>query len=88
LGVPNRPYRDKKVVSVFVRFSAASSVVPLIAVAAVILGRFIRKYSKMFKIKLPKQVVVEETIQGISIELSPMNGTEIARYNGKSKRSR
>jgi hypothetical protein len=30
------------------------------------------------------QVVVEETMQGISIvKLSPMNGTEIARYNGK-----
>jgi hypothetical protein len=37
---------------------------------------------------LPKQVVVEETMQGISIvKVSPMNGTEIARYNGKLKKS-
>jgi hypothetical protein len=33
------------------------------------------------------QVVVEETMQGISIVKVSMNGTEIARYNGKLKKS-
>jgi hypothetical protein len=43
------------------------SVVPLVAVAAVIFCRFIRKFAKVFKIA-ESQVIVEETMQGISID--------------------
>lgn len=61
------------------------SVVPLIAVAAVIFGRFIRKYSKKVQDQVAEsQVIVEETMQGISIVKAFANEWyEIARYNGK-----
>ena len=43
------------------------AVVPLVAVAAVIFGRFIRKYSKKTQDQVAEsQVIVEETLQGIS----------------------
>ena len=63
------------------------SVVPLVAVAAVIFGRFIRKYSKNVQDKVAEsQVVVEETMQGISIVKAFANEWyEIARYNEKIK---
>jgi ABC-type multidrug transport system fused ATPase/permease subunit len=63
------------------------SVVPLVAVAAVIFGRFIRKYSKNVQDKVAEsQVIVEETMQGISIVKAFANEWyEIARYNGKIK---
>ncbi|RTZ05783.1 ABC transporter ATP-binding protein [Flavobacterium sp. GSP6] len=63
------------------------SVMPLVAVAAVIFGRFIRKYSKNVQDKVAEsQVIVEETMQGISIVKAFANEWyEIARYNGKIK---
>jgi ABC transporter fused permease/ATP-binding protein len=63
------------------------SVVPLVAVAAVIFGRFIRKYSKKVQDQVAQsQVVVEETMQGISIVKAFANEWyEIARYDGKIK---
>ena len=63
------------------------SVVPLVAVAAVIFGRFIRKYSKSVQDKVAEsQVIVEETMQGISIVKAFANEWyEIARYDGKIK---
>ncbi|MFV8367841.1 ABC transporter ATP-binding protein [Flavobacterium sp. XS1P27] len=63
------------------------SVVPLVAIAAVIFGRFIRKYSKNVQDKVAEsQVIVEETMQGISIVKAFANEWyEIARYNGKIK---
>ena len=63
------------------------SVVPLVAVAAVIFGRFIRKYSKKVQDQVAEsQVIVEETMQGISIVKAFANDWyEIARYNGKIK---
>ena len=63
------------------------SVVPLVAVAAVIFGRFIRKYSKSVQDKVAEsQIIVEETMQGISIVKAFANDWyEIARYNGKIK---
>ena len=63
------------------------SVVPLVAVAAVIFGRFIRKYSKNVQDKVAEsQIIVEETMQGISIVKAFANEWyEIARYNGKIK---
>lgn len=63
------------------------SVVPLVAVAAVIFGRFIRKYSKSVQDKVAEsQIIVEETMQGISIVKAFANEWyEIARYNGKIK---
>jgi ABC-type multidrug transport system fused ATPase/permease subunit len=61
------------------------SVVPLVAVAAVIFGRFIRKYSKKVQDQVAEsQVIVEETMQGISIVKAFANEWyEIARYDGK-----
>lgn len=61
------------------------SVVPLVAVAAVIFGRFIRKYSKNVQDKVAEsQVIVEETLQGISnVKAFANEWYEIARYNGK-----
>jgi ABC-type multidrug transport system fused ATPase/permease subunit len=58
------------------------SVVPLVAVAAVIFGRFIRGYSKKVQDKVAEsQVIVEETMQGISIVKAFANEWyEIARY--------
>ncbi|MFV8375864.1 ABC transporter ATP-binding protein [Flavobacterium sp. LB1P71] len=63
------------------------SVVPLVAVAAVIFGRFIRKYSKNVQDKVAEsQVIVEETMQGITIVKAFANEWyEISRYNGKIK---
>src|SRR6187402_2357585 len=61
------------------------SVVPLVGVAAVIFGRFIRKYSKKVQDQVAEsQVVVEETMQGISIVKAFANEWyEIARYKEK-----
>lgn len=61
------------------------SVVPLVAIAAVIFGRFIRRYSKKVQDMVAEsQVIVEETMQGISIVKAFANEWyEIARYNGK-----
>lgn len=63
------------------------SVVPLVAVAAVIFGRFIRSYSKRVQDTVAEsQVIVEETMQGISIVKAFANEWyEIARYKGKIK---
>ncbi|WP_298224835.1 ABC transporter transmembrane domain-containing protein [Flavobacterium sp.] len=63
------------------------SVVPLVAVAAVVFGRFIRRYSKKVQDQVAEsQVIVEETMQGISIVKAFANEWyEIARYNGKIK---
>ena len=61
------------------------SVVPIVAVAAVIFGRFIRKFSKKVQDQVAEsQVIVEETMQGISIVKAFANEWyEIARYKGK-----
>jgi ABC transporter fused permease/ATP-binding protein len=63
------------------------SVVPIVAVAAVVFGRFIRKYSKKVQDQVAEsQVIVEETMQGISIVKAFANEWyEIARYDGKIK---
>lgn len=63
------------------------SVVPLVGVAAVIFGRFIRKYSKKVQDQVAEsQVVVEETMQGISIVKAFANEWyEIERYQTKIK---
>jgi ABC-type multidrug transport system fused ATPase/permease subunit len=63
------------------------SVVPLVGVAAVIFGRFIRKYSKKVQDQVAdSQVVVEETMQGISIVKAFANEWyEIERYKTKIK---
>ncbi|MEN9909535.1 MAG: hypothetical protein RLZZ540_2684 [Bacteroidota bacterium] len=63
------------------------SVVPLVGVVAVFFGRFIRKYSKKVQDQVAEsQVVVEETMQGISIVKAFANEWyEIARYQGKIK---
>lgn len=61
------------------------AVVPLVAVAAVIFGRFIRKYSKKVQDSVAEsQVIVEETLQGISnVKAFANEWYEIARYRGK-----
>ncbi|HQV35457.1 MAG TPA: ABC transporter transmembrane domain-containing protein [Flavobacterium sp.] len=61
------------------------AVVPLVAVAAVIFGRFIRKYSKKVQDQVAEsQVIVEETLQGISnVKAFANEWYEIARYRGK-----
>jgi len=61
------------------------SVVPLVAIAAVVFGRFIRKYSKRVQDQVAEsQVIVEETLQGISnVKAFANEWYEIARYNGK-----
>lgn len=63
------------------------SIVPLVGVAAVIFGRFIRKYSKKVQDQVAEsQVVVEETMQGISIVKAFANEWyEIGRYKEKIK---
>lgn len=63
------------------------SIVPLVGVAAVIFGRFIRKYSKKVQDQVAEsQVVVEETMQGISIVKAFANEWyEIDRYKEKIK---
>jgi len=61
------------------------SIVPLVAVAAVIFGRFIRKYSKKTQDSIAEsQVIVEETLQGISnVKAFANEWYEIARYRNK-----
>ncbi len=61
------------------------SIVPLVAVAAVIFGRFIRKYSKKTQdIIAESQVIVEETLQGISnVKAFANEWYEMARYTVK-----
>lgn len=63
------------------------SIVPLVAVAAVIFGRFIRKYSKKTQDTIAEsQVIVEETLQGISnVKAFANEWYEIARYSAKIK---
>ena len=61
------------------------AVVPLVAVAAVIFGRFIRKYSKKVQDTVAEShVIVEETLQGISnVKAFANEWYEIARYKSK-----
>ena len=63
------------------------SVVPLVGISAVIFGRFIRKYSKKVQDQVAEsQVIVEETMQGISIVKAFANEWyEIERYKTKIK---
>ena len=63
------------------------SVVPLVGISAVIFGRFIRKYSKKVQDQVAEsQVIVEETMQGISIVKAFANEWyEIERYKAKIK---
>ncbi len=61
------------------------AVVPLVAVAAVVFGRFIRKYSKNVQDRVAEsQVIVEETLQGISnVKAFANEAYESARYAAK-----
>jgi ABC-type multidrug transport system fused ATPase/permease subunit len=61
------------------------SIVPVVAVAAVVFGRFIRKYSKRVQDQVAEsQVIVEETLQGITnVKAFANEWYEIARYKGK-----
>ncbi|RZJ34243.1 MAG: ATP-binding cassette domain-containing protein [Flavobacterium sp.] len=61
------------------------SIVPLVAIAAVVFGRFIRKYSKKVQDNVAEsQVIVEETLQGISnVKAFANEWYEIARYRVK-----
>ncbi len=61
------------------------AIVPVVAVAAVIFGRFIRKYGKKTQDKVAEsQVVVEETLQGISnVKAFANEWYEIQRYKNK-----
>ncbi|WP_026709856.1 ABC transporter ATP-binding protein [Flavobacterium filum] len=63
------------------------AIVPLVAVAAVIFGRFIRKYSKKVQDTVAEsQVIVEETLQGISnVKAFSNEWYEIDRYQSKIK---
>ncbi len=63
------------------------AIVPLVAVAAVIFGRFIRKYSKKVQDTVAEsQVIVEETLQGISnVKAFSNEWYEIGRYKSKIK---
>lgn len=63
------------------------AIVPLVAVAAVIFGRFIRKYGKKTQDKVAEsQVIVEETLQGISnVKAFANEWYEIQRYKNKIK---
>ncbi|GIZ08320.1 ABC transporter ATP-binding protein [Flavobacterium sp. UMI-01] len=62
-------------------------IVPVVAVAAVVFGRFIRKYGKMTQDKVAEsQVIVEETLQGITNVKSFANEWyELQRYKNKIK---
>ena len=62
-------------------------VVPLVAIAAVIFGRFIRKYGKKTQDKVAEsQVIVEETLQGITnVKAFANEWYEIQRYKNKIK---
>lgn len=61
------------------------SIVPVVAVAAVIFGRFIRKFSKKVQDQVAEsQIVVEETLQGITnVKAFANEWYEIARYKEK-----
>lgn len=61
------------------------AIVPLVAVAAVIFGRFIRKYSRNTQDKIAEsQVIVEETLQGITnVKAFANEWYEMNRYAGK-----
>lgn len=61
------------------------SIVPVVAVAAVIFGRFIRRFSKKVQDQVAEsQVIVEETLQGITnVKAFANEWYEIARYKGK-----
>ena len=61
------------------------SIVPVVAIAAVIFGRFIRKYAKTTQDKVAEsQVIVEETLQGISnVKAFGNEWYEIFRYREK-----
>ncbi|HEY6142453.1 MAG TPA: ABC transporter transmembrane domain-containing protein [Flavobacterium sp.] len=63
------------------------SIVPVVAVAAVIFGRFIRKYGKKTQDKVAEsQVIVEETLQGISnVKAFANEWYELERYKNKIK---
>lgn len=63
------------------------SIVPLVAIAAVVFGRFIRKYSKKTQDSIAEsQVIVEETLQGITnVKAFANEWYEIARYRSKIK---
>ena len=63
------------------------AIVPIVAVAAVIFGRFIRKYGKKTQDKVAEsQVIVEETLQGISnVKAFANKWYEIQRYKNKIK---
>ena len=62
-------------------------VVPLVAIAAVVFGRFIRKYGKKTQDKVAEsQVIVEETLQGITnVKAFANEWYEIQRYKNKIK---
>ena len=61
------------------------SIVPVVAIAAVIFGRFIRKYGKKTQDKVAEsQVVVEETLQGITnVKAFANEWYEVQRYKNK-----
>ncbi len=61
------------------------AIVPVVAIAAVIFGRFIRKYGKKTQDKVAEsQVIVEETLQGISnVKAFANEWYEIQRYKNK-----
>lgn len=63
------------------------AIVPIVAVAAVIFGRFIRKYGKKTQDKVAEsQIIVEETLQGISnVKAFANEWYEIQRYRNKIK---
>jgi ABC-type bacteriocin/lantibiotic exporter with double-glycine peptidase domain len=63
------------------------AIVPIVAVAAVIFGRFIRKYGKKTQDKVAEsQVIVEETLHGISnVKAFANEWYEIQRYKNKIK---
>ncbi|MBP4139218.1 MULTISPECIES: ABC transporter ATP-binding protein [Flavobacterium] len=63
------------------------AIVPVVAVAAVIFGRFIRKYGKKTQDKVAEsQVIVEETLQGISnVKAFANEWYELERYKNKIK---
>lgn len=61
------------------------SIVPVVAVAAVVFGRFIRKYSKKTQDTIAEsQVIAEETLQGITnVKAFANEWYEINRYTAK-----
>ncbi|CAA9199324.1 ABC transporter ATP-binding protein [Flavobacterium collinsii] len=63
------------------------AIVPIVAVAAVVFGRFIRKYGKKTQDKVAEsQVIVEETLQGISnVKAFANEWYELQRYKNKIK---